>query len=368
MAVAAGDGKNKRRLAHSFVAYQAALEPPRLRRRVALGGHVGHQTVAAAREEWLALAEQAKAVRLSRRRNREGEGEGEEDEHEEEEEEEEGDNIRVLVAGGVGAKFFGSAADEGAHCSFRLEANGNLWIIKVPTTREHGSICNKVGTQLGNYLDTLPAGISDLIDCQQATGMPTAAGGWREPDISMAPCFFQPGAAEVPRVIVEVEHCHRSPHMVRQDGHELLSAAPEVRALVSISFYRRRTPPAPAPQRFAAAAVMWENTPAGIVVSDAVSFGTDDLAPITRNQFAAAAFPGVAAPLLPPVPAAAGWRRAVRPAVYPRPVPPPGHVASIHIPAANILFNLWDPAAGAFVAIPAGLPDAVLDLWRIVPI
>jgi hypothetical protein len=127
---------------------------------------------------------------------------------------------------------------------------------------------------------------------------------------------------------------------------------------------------------------MWRKTAAGMVVADAVSFGTDDLAVTTRSQFAAIAFPGFAVPLLPPVPnvvfappvgavagfvaaGAAGWRRVERPLVYPPPPPPPGHAATIHIPAADIVYNIWNPAAGAFAAVPAGLPDAVLDLWGI---
>ena len=349
---------------------RGAVETEPRSRRVPTTGRVGLKIVAAAREEWLALSEQA--------RRRHGSGCDEEP----------GDDIRVLVAHGVHPRFCESAADESAHCSFLLEANGDLWIIKVPTD-EHWSMLIEVGAQLRNYCDALPGGLSALVSGGVAVRMHAAGGRWREPDVMLTPKYFPPGAAELARVIVEIEHSHRSPHKVREDGDDLLNAGPEVRALVSVSLYRRPSPAVPAPQRFAAAAVMWRKMPAGgIVVADAVSFGTDELETVTKNQFAAAAFPGVVVPLLPPVPnvafvppaaaagafvpaGAAGWRRVARaPVGRPVPAPPPGHHAVIHIPAADVLFNVWDPAAeggaGAFAPIPAVLPDAVLDLWALV--
>eukprot|EP00727_Mastigamoeba_balamuthi_P003842 m51a1_g13455 hypothetical protein (327) ;mRNA; r:308-1508 len=269
--------------------------------------------VARAKDEW---AERARAW-----------DHGEDDDDREDECE-----LAVLVAQGVDRSFFDQPAAEEAGVRYDLALSGDLRVVEMPRT-PHSVATNEVAWQLKSYARgpaaLLPAGNGLLCgsggDVEHALGISAVDGHLLTSATS--PEELSGGRQEAyPRLVVEVEHGHRTPRASMQHASRILHT-PHIRAFLLLLLHSRNVQ-----GRFAAAAVLWAKDAAGVVqLVRVVSFG----------------------PARAPVPVAAaagGW---VTAAAGP---------ATVAVPVAAVFFQYWDPAAAAPMPVSEATPHLEIDL------
>jgi hypothetical protein len=158
--------------------------------------------------------------------------------------------------------------------------DGNLFIVELPSL-VHGDVHGLFGDQSTRWRDA--HGLADDISALVAARI-AVAGLFKEPDIQFAPrrdlVVAVPGETPAARVIVEIEYANRGPKALRAIGR-LYMTQPDTRSFIGMKIYKRD-----AAGLFAAIAVVWRKTPAGIQLSQAAQFGTKPLHVNSRNAWA----------------------------------------------------------------------------------